>query len=256
MTTRRRAVEVMGTVVSLAVRGPVTDDALDAAWAEAVAGLRRADEVFSTYRPDSAINRWGRGELALADAPPEVAEVLALAEDARVASDGAFDIAAVRSSYGGGPDPSGVVKGWAVARAAAVLEALPGIDHCLSAGGDLVARTRVPGAAPWRIGIEDPRDVARVLAVVPVGEGAVATSGTVHRGLHVLDPRTGRPATALRQVSVLAPDVVSADIEATTAFVLGADAAEWLAARGRTALLVDAAGATSWVRPSSPAPSS
>lgn len=256
MSTHRRAVEVMGTIVSLAVRGPAAPEVLDRAWAEVVAGLRAADAVFSTYRPDSAINRWGRGELALEDAPPEVAEVLALAEDARLASGGAFDIAAVRSPYGGGPDPSGVVKGWAVARGAAVLEALPGVDYCLSAGGDLVARTRAPGAAPWRIGIEDPRDPARVLAVVPVGDGAVATSGSLHRGEHILDPRSGHPARALRQVTVVAPDVVSADIDATTAFVLGADAAAWLAARGRTALVVDAAGATCWVRPSSSSPSS
>ena len=64
--------------------------------------------MFSTYRADSAISRLGRGEITLADCPPEVAEVLALGEAAERDSGGAF---AVRR--GGVLDPSGVVKGWA-----------------------------------------------------------------------------------------------------------------------------------------------
>lgn len=239
----RRTVEVMGTVVSLAVRpGAEIGPEVDTAWARAVALLREVDEVFSTYRPDSVVNRWGRGELDVAAAPAELAEVLALGEQARRESGGAFDIGAVRSPHGGGPDPSGVVKGWAVQRAAAFLEALPGVDFCLGAGGDLVCRVRTPGGAPWRIGIEDPADPARVLAVVPVAAGAVATSGTVHRGEHIADPRTGAPASGLRQVTVLAPTLTEADIDATAAFVLGADAEAWLVARGRSGVLVDAEG--------------
>lgn len=238
---RRRSFEVMGTVVSLAVRGRHEGGAAaDAAWAAVQESLVRADAVFSTYRPDSVVNRWGRGELDLADAPPELAEVLDIAERARLESGGAFDIRAVRSPYGGGPDPSGVVKGWAIQRAAVVLEALPGTDYCLSAGGDMVCRTRT-GAGPWRIGIEDPDDPSRVIAVVPIADGAVATSGGAHRGAHVVDPRTGRAATALRQVTVVAPTLVAADIDATAAYVLGADAMSWLQARRRTGLLVTAA---------------
>ncbi len=68
--------------------------------------------------------------------------MLALAEEARLLSGGAFDIRATRSQYGGGPDPSGVVKGWAVQRASALLERLADTDFCLSAGGDMVCRTR------------------------------------------------------------------------------------------------------------------
>src|SRR4051812_42709774 len=85
-------------------------------------------------------------------------------------------------------DPSGVVKGWAVERAAVHLETLPGTDFCLSAGGDLLCRTLNADAPPWRrIGIEDPRDPKRIIAVVPVRTGAVATSGTAYRGEHIVD---------------------------------------------------------------------
>lgn len=244
MTVRRRAFEVMGTVVSVALRGRHEEGAAaDAAWAAVTDSLVRADAMFSTYRPGSVVNRWGRGELALADAPPELAEVLGLAEQARLESGGAFDIAAVRSPYGGGPDPSGVVKGWAVERASGALEALPDTDWCLSAGGDLLCRTRDSGGDPWRIGIEDPDDPSRTIGVVPVTNGAVATSGSAHRGAHVIDPRTGRPAAALRQVTVVAPTLVEADIDATAAFVLGVEATSWLQARRRTGVVVTRSGA-------------
>jgi thiamine biosynthesis lipoprotein len=245
MSMRRRTFEVMGTVVSLAVRGRHEDGpAVDAAWGAATDSLVRADAMFSTYRPESVVNRWGRGELALADAPPELAEVLGIAEQARLESGGAFDIRAVRSPYGGGPDPSGVVKAWAVQRASRPLDALPDTDYCLSAGGDMVCRTRT-SSPPWRIGIEDPGDTSRTVAVVPIANGAVATSGSAHRGAHLVDPRTGRAATALRQVTVVAPTLVEADIDATAAFVLGSDATSWLKARGRTGLVVTDAGAYS-----------
>ena len=239
---RRRVLHVMGTAVSLAIRGEHAEGPLaDEAWAGAVGVLEEADAMFSTYRLDSAVSRWRRGELALADCPPEVTEVLDLAEQARVASHGAFDV-----EYGGDgalPDPTGVVKGWAVQRAAAVLAELPGTDFCLSAGGDMVCRTALPDAQPWRIGIEDPRNTKRLVATVPVWNGAVATSGTAQRGAHILDPRTGLPADRLLQVTVLAPDLVWADIDATAAFVLGDWAESWLTARGRMAVVVPASGA-------------
>ncbi|MCU1619679.1 MAG: Thiamine biosynthesis lipoprotein ApbE, partial [Modestobacter sp.] len=172
--THRRVEHVMGMPVSLALRGRhAADTAAAAAWAEAVAVLREVDRVFSTHRPDSVVSRLGRGELEPADCPPEVAEVLGLGARAEQESDGAF---AVRRAGPDGAvvlDPSGVVKGWAVDRAAAPLRALPETDFCLSAGGDLLCRTLDPDGDPWRIGIEDPRDTRRVLAVVPVTTGAV-----------------------------------------------------------------------------------
>ena len=265
--SRRRVVHVMGTAVSLAARGRHAEGPLaDEAWEAAVGVLRDADAVFSTYRPDSPVSRWRRGELALAECPPQVAEVLELAERARVESHGAFDV-----RYGGAaglPDPTGVVKGWAVQRAADLLGRLPGTDFCLSAGGDLVCRTVQPDAPPWQVGIEDPRAPQRLLATVPVHNGAVATSGTAHRGQHIVDPMTGRPPTALLQVTVLATDLTWADIEATAAFVLGDWGDAWLATRNRTGILVRtdgtaqvvspqaSSGTASSAQPSSPGPSS
>lgn len=238
--TRRYVAHVMGLPFSLALRGRHAADTRGAAaWDAALAVLREADRVFSTYRPDSVISRLGRGDLTLGACPADVTEVLELGAAAERDSGGAF---AVRR--GGVLDPSGVVKGWAAERAAAHLAALSDTDFCLSAGGDVTCRTLDPSASPWRVGIEDPHDPARLVAVVPVRTGAVATSGTARRGAHIVDARTGRPPTGIASVSVVGDSLTAVDIDATAAFAVGPDAARWLRARGRTGLVVHADGRT------------
>lgn len=233
----RRVVQVMGMPVSLALRGRHAGDfESESAWAEAVATLRDVDRVFSTYRSDSFVSRLDRGEIDVADCPLEVGEVLGLGERARRESGGAFDV-----RRGGRLDPSGVVKGWAVERAARPLRHLADTDFCLSAGGDMVCRVADHGRAPWRIGIEDPHDPTHVVAVVPIRDGAIATSGLAHRGGHVVDARTGEVPHALASVSVVAADLVSADLDATSAFAIGSQGPGWLAGRpGRTGIVVHA----------------
>jgi thiamine biosynthesis lipoprotein len=152
-------------------------------------------------------------------------------------------------------DPSGVVKGWAVERAARWLRDLDGTDFCLSAGGDMVCHTAVPAAAPWRVGIEDPFDPGRIWAVVPVANGAVATSGTAHRGDHLLDARTSAAPTGVASVTVIAGSVTWADIDATAAYAQGKDAARWLSTRpGRSALIIRSDGTSDLVPPVGPPP--
>ena len=239
----RRAEHVMGMPISLAIRGRhATDQAGHAAWTAVVDQLREVDRVFSTYRPDSAVSRLGRGEIVAADCPPEVAEVLALGRAAHVRSGGAFSVVLPDGSGRPGAtvlDPSGVVKGWAVERAARLLAALPGTDFCLSAGGDLVCHTTSPTSPAWRVGIEHPDDVQTLIAVVPVRNEAVATSGTAHRGRHLIDARTGRTSEGVASVTVIGPSLTTADIDATAAYAHGPDAANWLRSQpGRTALVV------------------
>jgi thiamine biosynthesis lipoprotein len=230
----------MGMPISLALRGRhAADDVGAAAWSAVMAELDEVDRTFSTYRPDSVVSRLGRGEVALEDCPAEVAEVLELGALAEAASGGAFRVTLPGADGTEVLDPSGVVKGWAVERAAAHLRALPDTDFSLSAGGDLVCRSLDPAAEPWRIGVEDPRDPTRLVAVVPVLNGAVATSGTAHRGQHLVDARTGRPPEQVASVTVVADSLTWADIDATAAYALGPDAARWLREeRDRTGLVV------------------
>jgi thiamine biosynthesis lipoprotein len=229
VTLVRRVVHVMGMPISLAVRGDWNDD-LQIAWEAAIADLQEVDRLFSTYRSDSWVSRRNRGEVNDADAPADMLEVYALGERWRVSSRGAFDIWST-----GILDPSGVVKGWAVQRAARRFEPL-GVDFCLNAGGDMVCHATVE---PWMIGIEDPSQPDRIIATVPVTRGGVATSGAARRGAHITDRRTGRVAAGLASVTVIADTLVRADLDATAAYALGADGVEWLRGRaGATAVLV------------------
>ncbi|MEU2895549.1 FAD:protein FMN transferase [Streptomyces sp. NPDC001273] len=209
----------MGTVFSLDVRGGRPDE-VRAAVEDAVAGLHRVDEVFSTYRDDSQISRLARGELDVGECDPEVAEVLELAAEAERVSEGWFS-----ARYRGRLDPTGIVKGWATERAARRLAAAGAAGVNVNGGGD-VQLLGTPGSGrPWRVGVSDPLrpgGLAAVVSATGADELAVATSGTAERGDHIVDPRTGRSAvTDLVAVTVVAPRLTWADCWATAAFAMG-----------------------------------
>jgi FAD:protein FMN transferase len=234
----------MGMPVSLALRGRHAGDrAGEDAWQDVLTSLREVERVFSTYRADSFISRLGRRELELTDCPPQVAEVLALAEAARIESGGAFDVYRTDPHGRQVLDPNGVVKGWAVQRAARRLHALDDTDYCLSAGGDMTCQVVDPGRPAWRVGIEDPFRPEAIVAWVPVRSGAVATSGLTHRGSHIVDARTGDVPAGVASVTVVFDDLTWADIDATAAFALGGDGLHWLRTRpGRHGVVVWANG--------------
>lgn len=218
----------MGTVFSFDVRGG-DPGAVRSALEEAVAGLHRVDEVFSTYRDDSQISRLARGELTVDECDPEVAEVLELGAEAERTSEGWFS-----TSYEGRLDPTGIVKGWSVERAARALAAVPGVSGVSLNGGGDVQLLGVPGTQrPWRVGVADPLrpgGLAAVISAAGLPGLAVATSGTAERGAHIVDPRTGRSAvTDLVAVTVVAPSVTWADCWATAAFAMGSrEGLRWL----------------------------
>jgi FAD:protein FMN transferase len=196
---------------------PVTVDARDAAAVDRVfAWLRWVDATFSTYREDSEISRINRGELALGDVHPLVREVLGRCERLRAATGGFFDARAA------GPlDPSGLVKGWAVDRAAALL----GCERfCIDAGGDVLVR-----GGGWRIGVRHPYERRALAAVLEASDLAVATSGAYERGAHIVDPRTGRAPTGVSSVTVVGRDLATADAYATAAFAMGEAGPAWTA---------------------------
>ena len=212
-----RVEHVMGMPVIVELRDasvdPVLlDDVFD--W------FRHVDATFSTYKEESEINRIDRGELSPDDASPEVREVLDRCADLRLATRGYFDPRA-----GGRLDPSGLVKGWSVDRAASFLETAGVLTFLISAGGDIVAH-----GGPWRIGVQHPRERQHVAAILEAYDLAIATSGAYVRGDHVVNPYTGTAPRGVLSVTVVGPDLATADAYATAAFAMGSEAAaDWLA---------------------------
>jgi FAD:protein FMN transferase len=221
---------IMGLPVSIHVRGhDAASEAVSDRIAAVHAELRRVDPVLSPYRDDSDLSRWERREVSVADADPMLTDVIQLCSQARELTDGWFDPRGLPDPRDGHPryDPSGLVKGWAVEQASRHLADLPEHGWCLNAGGDILVHTPDDQRA-WRVGIEDPTGPARIMRVVEVRTGAVATSGNAHRGAHIMDPHRRRPTNASRSATVLGPTLLWADVYATAAAARGTTALPWL----------------------------
>ena len=122
----------------------------------------------------------------------------------------------------------GIAKGYGVDRAMALLLER-GVEHALvNAGGDLKALGREFGKL-WEIAIRHPRESDQVLAVIPLSNTCVMTSGDYERFFelggkryhHILDPRTGSPSTGCMSATVTGPDAAFCDAIATAMCVLG-----------------------------------
>jgi thiamine biosynthesis lipoprotein len=233
-----RTVHTMGTVFSLTARGGCDPAALD----EAESWLHHVDATFSTYRAHSVVSRLARGELTSGDCPPEVTEVLDRCAEAERRTGGWFS-----TSHSGGFDPTGLVKGWAVERAAGLLLDGGARDVCVNGGGDVQLY-----GGPWRVGITDPLHPGLLAAVVDhhTGPLAVATSGPAERGCHIVDPHTGQPpAHGLASLTVLCPHLSDADAWATAAYAMGDAARAWLARQPGVRALAIGADGSSWEIP-------
>lgn len=210
----------MGMAILVDLRDPLPPGDVDAVfdW------FRQVDETFSTFKETSEISRIDRGELALEEAGRDVRDVLARCDELRAETAGYFDARAA-----GRLDPSGFVKGWAVDRAAALLDTAGARSFAVYAGGDVVVRGEPEPGEPWRVGIRHPHTADRVAAVVEGRDLAVATSGAYARGEHVVDPHSGLPARGLLSVTVTGQELGTADAYATAAFAMGRDAPGWIA---------------------------
>jgi len=218
----RRVEHVMGMPVVVDVRDEIDEDALERMFG----WLHWVDATFSTYDEGSEISRLNRGELKLVQAHPEVREILGRCESLRLRTGGWFDAHAASPDR---LDPSGLVKGWSIDRAGVVLEEAGARNYAISAGGDIRVRGRAVPELVWRIGIQHPRERDQVVAVVETSDLAIATSGAYERGEHVLDPHTGLPPSGILSVTVVGPDLGTADAYATAAFAMGRAAPAWTA---------------------------
>ncbi|MDO8880270.1 MAG: FAD:protein FMN transferase [Coriobacteriia bacterium] len=152
-------------------------------------------------------------------------------------------------------DLGGASKGLALDRAREALRSSGAVTAALiSSTSSTVTLGTKPDGSVWRVGVEDPRDTERVIAVFAFeGDGALSTSGDYQRyfeadGIryhHILDPATGLPARGFRSVTVGGAGMsgLDADILSTALFVAGRDAVRRYAEdRGVALYAVDAGG--------------
>jgi thiamine biosynthesis lipoprotein len=145
-------------------------------------------------------------------------------------------------------DLGGIAKGYGVDRAVEALRSYGIYNGLVNVGGDLYALGVSEDGDPWKIGIRDPDDPEGLVGTVEVSDRAVATSGDYiqyfqyagRRYHHMLDPATGEPRrAAMRSVTVMADDCISADAAGTAIFGMpGADANRLLDARAPGARVV------------------
>jgi thiamine biosynthesis lipoprotein len=149
-------------------------------------------------------------------------------------------------------DLGGFAKGHAVDNAVAILRRLGIANAMVAAGGDShVMGSR--GERPWTVAIRDPRREDAVVAVLPLEDCSISTSGDYERFFerdgvrchHLLDPRTGRSPAGVRSVTIIADDGLTTEAFSKTVFVLGvADGLRFVEAHaGIDAVIVDAQGA-------------
>jgi thiamine biosynthesis lipoprotein len=124
----------------------------------------------------------------------------------------------------------GIAKGYIVDRAAATIRARGVEAFLVQAGGDLYGAGTKPEGVPWVSGIQDPRGAAgSFFATIALSDHAFSTAGDYARSFmigkkryhHIIDPRTGYPATASRSVTVWAKDAFTADAVDDAVFILG-----------------------------------
>jgi thiamine biosynthesis lipoprotein len=185
--------------------------------------LEEIDRRFSPWREDSEVSAMDRDPAIRPSRAMQ--EVLSLAEEVRVASDGYFDVRTPDGRF----DPSGIVKGWAIAHAAKLLRDAGEENFVIDAGGDIQTAGRNAEGRPWQVGVRSPFDTDDVIKIVALSGEAVATSGDYIRGRHIYDPREGRPAAGLVSLTVIAADIVLADCFATAAFAMGSRAIDFIA---------------------------
>ncbi len=123
----------------------------------------------------------------------------------------------------------GIGKGYAADKAKQLLQYNGVKGGIINASGDMNTWGNKPNGNPWEVAITNPLDKTKAFGLVPIINRAVVTSGNYEKYIvfdgvlysHIIDPRTGYPATGILSVTVFAPKAELADALATSVFVMG-----------------------------------
>ncbi len=246
----------MGTLLTITAYAPPprARRAFDAAFAE----VARLEALLSTWRADSTLSRVNAHAAARPVAlDPDTFACIAAALHAAARTGGAFDPTLRPQGYRTvrlDPkartvyferrdltlDLGGIAKGYALDRAAALLERHGVHRALLDFGGQLLALDPPPGRPGWAVMVLDPHDPRRPLAGAWLAHGSIAASNTRERGAHIIDPRTGARTRAPYSAHVFAPTATAADMLSTACFVLGPRALDRVLGPGEAAIVLGA----------------
>ncbi len=280
----RTSREALGTVVSLTAYPdetagePAVDRAIDAAY-EAMAAVERELNVHDPHSELARINEMlSDSRTETSDAAPltprailvldtvemlevgrwfsprllAVTQTWAFEEGGHVPTSAELEVALDDSRL----DLGGASKGVALDEAAEAIRASGAIEAALiSSVSSTLALGEKPDGEPWRIGVEHPRDPEALVATIEAqGDVTVSTSGDYQRFFerdgvryhHLLDPKTGLPASGLRSLTVVGTiPGLDSDILSTALFVAGLEEASAYAERHSLGLvMVDEEGRT------------
>lgn len=175
------------------------------------------DHKFSTYKDTSEITKINKGKLKESEYSSDMKKIFRMADETKDLTGGYFNI-----THKGKIDPSGVVKGWSIYKAAKILKKEGYKNFYINAGGDIQVSGENEDGGAWKVGIRNPFDLNQIVKVVYLNKEGLATSGTYERGQHIYDPISGRDEiNDILSITVIGKNIYEADRFATAAFAMG-----------------------------------
>jgi thiamine biosynthesis lipoprotein len=223
----RRVELIMGMPVAIEIKDPLIvsmeiDNVFDY--------FRKVDSDFSPFIETSEVSKLNRGE----EVSLEMREMLSLANELRKITDGYFNI----KRPDGKIDPSGLVKGLAIANASQMLKDYGYKHFYIDAGGD----ADIIGEFRW--GIRNPFNTKEIVKVLKLADCGIATSGTYERGKHIYNPlNKSFDIPEIVSLTVIGPNVYEADKFSTPAFAMGKNGINFIEKRkGLEGYMIDSEG--------------
>ena len=197
----------------------VDDWVTQAVFEDVFAYFVHIDETFSVYKQTSEISAINRGEITWQEASEEMQTVFRLSEETKQLTHGYFNIQKPDGTY----DPSGLVKGWAIAQGAELLRQKGFQNFFVHIAGDIQCSGHNQEGKPWKIGIQNPfSPLQESIKTVYLSTEGIATSGSYVRGDHIYNPHN--PFEKMLEVvslTVIGPNIYEADRFATAAYAMG-----------------------------------
>lgn len=210
--------DCMGTVFTFQLGGEANAEQVASVVDTACSILLDADNRFSLYKAESEISKIASGALSWESATSVQKDIRSQTQTWMEITEGFFNPTSPDGKY----DPSGLVKTWAATNAAMFLEANGYRDFTLNAGGDVYIGPEVKTFPLTRVGLSNLKpinspgaSVNMILDVAGTSYRGVATSGSTERGEHIWSSDKSSKAEKFLQVTVVATDLVTADIWAT-----------------------------------------